>query len=130
NDQRAAGVCDAAPADPAAAAGQACDMPAVSDRQPGDGDSEPLVDNVKDPEGVVAADGQQAGARAFDVQALLDRQFVAGQGNGLAVEAGSEDNRIAALGVLDGIAERARSAVDVVEDGQRAGGGSIFEHFE
>ena len=69
--------------------------PAVGDRQAGDGDGEPFVD-VEDPVGVVAADGQQARARPLDVQALLDRQLVAGQRDRLAREAGSEDDRVAA----------------------------------
>src|SRR6516165_1793461 len=46
--------------------------PATFDRQARDGDGESLAD-VEGPELIAAADGQQAGARPFDVQALLDR---------------------------------------------------------
>jgi hypothetical protein len=42
---------------------------AVGDRQPGDGHCHPAGD-AEDPAGVVAADGQVVGARAFDIKAL------------------------------------------------------------
>src|SRR5262249_54071666 len=73
---RAAGVQEAAA--PAIPPG-----PAVGDRQPGDGHGEPFGD-VEDPVDVLAADGQQVRSGPLDVQALVDRQLVAGQGDGLA----------------------------------------------
>src|SRR5205807_10326938 len=93
---------------------------AISDGQAVDRDSEPLVD-VKHPVLVVAADGQEAGARPLDVQALVNRQLVAGQGDGLAVEAGIEPDRVAVLGVADRVPQGAGPAVVVVQDRQRAG---------
>src|SRR5205823_14410058 len=98
--QGAAGVQDGAPAAPAAESAAAA--PAVGDGQAGDGDGEPLVDDVEHPERVAAADGQLVRPRPLDVQALLDRQFVAGQGDGLTVEAGCEDDRVAAVDGGDG----------------------------
>ena len=89
----------------------------MCDHQPGDGHSEPFVD-VEDPVGIVAADGQQAGAWPLDIEAFLDRQLVAGQRDRLAVEAGGKDDRVAALRAGDGIAERARPFVERVQDGQ------------
>src|SRR5207245_1206629 len=75
-------------------------------------------------------DGQLVGARPLDVQTLLDRQLVAGQGDGLAVEAGREDDGVAVLGVADRVPQGAGPGVVVVQDRQRAGKASIFEDFE
>src|SRR5262249_26277004 len=83
---------------------------AVSECQSVDGDAVAAVD-IKDPVGIVATDREQARARSFDVHAIVDRDLVAGQSDGLAVEAGSEDDHVAALGPLDRVPERARSAV-------------------
>ena len=94
------GVQDGAPA--AAAAEPPAAAPAVGDGQAGDGDGQPLVDDVEDPERVVAADGQLVGAGPLDVQALPDRQLVAGHRDGLADEAGGEDDRVAVVSAGDG----------------------------
>src|SRR5262249_20708015 len=80
--QRRAGVQAASPL--------AVGRPAVFDRQSGDGDRDRLLvlTDVKDAAGVVAADGQQAGAGSFNIQALADGQLATGQRDGLAVTAG------------------------------------------
>src|SRR5262249_6950116 len=51
---------------------------------------------------VFATDGQQPGARAVDGQVLADDQLAAGQRDGLASEAGVEDDRVPAGGVGGG----------------------------
>src|SRR5205807_1585528 len=102
---------------------------AIGDGQPVDHDSEPLVD-VKHPVLVVAADGQEAGARPLDVQALINRQLVAGQGDCLAVKTGGEDERVSILGFGDRVPQRPRPLVKVVQDGQRAGNRADFKGFE
>lgn len=99
--------------DAAAPAPLAIVNPAVRNGETGEGNAMSPAD-VKDTEGVVAADGQPARPRPFDVQALADRDLVAGQGDGLAIEAGSEDDCIAALGVGNRIPQRASSAIEVV----------------
>ena len=69
-------------------------------------------------------------ARIGDVEALLDRQLVAGQRDGLAVEAGGEDDAVAVPGAAQGVPERPGPGVEVVQDRQRAEGGPVFEGFE
>src|SRR5262249_44002052 len=83
--------------------------PTIFDPQAGDrdGDRFLVLTNVKAPAGVVAADGQQAGARALDVQALANRQVAACQGDRLAAQAGGEDDRVPAAGGLDRRPQRA-----------------------
>src|SRR6516225_9363364 len=66
----------------------------------------------------------------LNVHALVDRQLIAGQSDGLAVEAGSEDDRVAALRAGDDIAERARPLIERVEDRQRAEDGATLEALE
>src|SRR5260370_34423185 len=68
DDSQAAGIVDAGP----------LSGPAVSDRQAGDRHRRPAPADVKDPAGVVAADGQLVRAWAVDVQALVDQQLPAG----------------------------------------------------
>src|SRR5262245_2565648 len=81
----------------------------------------------KHPAGVIAADGQQTGARSLDVEVLLDGQFTAGQSDRLACEAGRKDDRVVAVRGVDGVSQRAGSAVEVVQDRQRAERGPIPE---
>src|SRR5207302_8193069 len=96
----------------------------------GDGDCFLVLADVKYPAGVVAADGQQTGARPLDVQALADGQLAAGQRDRLAVQARCEDDRVAAVGFLDRVPQRPRPLVERVQDGQGAGSGAVFEDFE
>src|SRR5437879_3793449 len=58
------------------------------------------------------------------------RQLVAGEGDGLAVEAGVEDDRVAAAGGLDRIPQGPGPFVEVVRHRKGAGNGPIFEAFE
>src|SRR5262249_16803760 len=104
NGQVGAGVEDGA------TPGRRTDHPAVGDRQAGDGGRPPGAD-VKEPAGVVAAEGQLIGARALDVQVLAERQLAAGQGDGLAAQAGVEDDLVTALGVGDYRPQRPVAAV-------------------
>jgi hypothetical protein len=51
--------------------------PAMGDRQAGEVYGDPTAADVENPTGVIAADGQAAGARADDAQAVGDVQFAA-----------------------------------------------------
>src|SRR5262249_61241647 len=102
------------------------------DRQAGDSDGYRflVLADIKDPVGVVAADGQETGTRPFDIQTLANGQFAAGQDNRLAVEAGGEGDGVAAVGVLDRGPQRASPAVEVVGHGQGAEDGTFLEPFQ
>ena len=102
----------------------------MGNRQAGDPDGEPFADDVEDPERVVAANGQQARSRPLDVQALLDRQLIAAESNGPAVQAGIEPDRVAVVGVADGVPQGPGPAVEVVQDRERAGHVAAFEQFQ
>ena len=102
---------------------------AVGDGQASDRDGEPLA-NVKDPELIVAADDQQASAGPLDVQAVVDRQLAASQRDGLAVQAGSKDDRVAALGGFDRVPQRPSPTIKIIRDRQRTRNGAVFEEFK
>src|SRR5262249_40530420 len=116
--QGAADVQDAS----AGANGFAAASQTIFNRQAGDGDRNRflVLADIKDPAGVVAADGQETGTRPFDIQTLANGQFAAGQDNRLAVESGREDDRVAAAGSLDRGPQGAGAAVEVVGHGQGA----------
>src|SRR5262249_2119573 len=73
---------------------------ALRDGQASDGDGVALRD-IEDAVGAVAANGQQACPWSLDVQVLVDGDLVRRERDGLAVEAGIEDDRIAAVGAGD-----------------------------
>src|SRR5262249_18217438 len=104
----------------------------VFNRQAGNGDGDRLLvlADIKDPAGLVAADGQQAGARSFNIHALAYGQLAAGQRDGLAVQAGSEDDGVAILGLADEVAQRPGTLVQGVGDRQGAENRAVFEYFE
>src|SRR5262249_7993762 len=111
NIQGAAGIQDAT----ATSRGLTAPRAAMSNRKTGDGDGESRVDG----EGavrVVAADGQQVSARTLDVQALGDRQLVAGQSDCPTIEARSKNDRVAVLGLGNGVPQRPRTLIEGIED--------------
>src|SRR5262249_3611760 len=70
---------------------------AIGNFQPSNGHVGPAASEIKNPAGVIAADGQLVGARAEDAQALVDEQLAARQCDGLAVETGVEDDPVPAV---------------------------------
>src|SRR5262249_61301348 len=52
--------------------------------------------DLKDPAGVVAADGQPAGARPVDGQIVCDAQLTAGQGDGAVTSRSGEADQVGA----------------------------------
>ncbi len=87
----------------------------VSDGQPGEGHAGAAA-HVKDPAGVVTADGQVLSPQPLDVQALADGQLAARQRDGLIFQAVSEDNRVAAARGGDGGPQRPWPAVGRTRD--------------
>src|SRR5262249_52513688 len=120
--QTAAGVHDGA-------AAVAPEDPAIGERQPGDGDRHAAADG-KDLAGLVAADGQLVGPQALDVEALGEGQLAASQRDGLAVEAGVEDDLIPALGGGDHCPQRPVAAVGWARDRPGARYSPLFEGFD
>src|SRR5262249_11787447 len=104
------------------------DHKTVGNGQAGNRNSRPALD-VEDAAGVVAADGQLAGARPLDVHTLIDGEL-AGQRDGFAVEAGGEADLSAALSGGDLGPQRAGAVVQAVQHGQRAGQPAVFEGFK
>src|SRR5262249_50463118 len=105
---------------------------AIADGQAGQRDLH-VGGDFQDTRVEAGADGQLSGARALDVQALVDEQLPAGQRDALAPQTVFEGDGVAALRVGDLIAQRAgrgRGGVQVVGDGQRAGHVAAFEDFD
>src|SRR5262249_3172788 len=83
---------------------------AAGQRQAGDGDGVAGAAEVEEAVGAVAADGDDAGAWAVDLQALFDVDDPGRQGDG-AGEAGGEGHGVAGRGRADDLAQRAGAAV-------------------
>src|SRR5262249_24885094 len=88
------------------------------------------VSNVEYAGGVIGTDRFGSSWGPLDGQALVDRQFAARQGDGLAGEAGVEGNRVAALGGGDLAPEVTGPAVVDVGNDQRAAHPAIVERFQ
>ena len=104
----------------------------IRDRQPGDGDRRPAAD-TEDPALVVAADGQQVGARAVDGQVIRDAQLAAAQGDRAEQPVGEVDGvgaGVVGVGVQDRLAQRAVAGVGQVQDREGAGDRAVLQRFE
>jgi hypothetical protein len=93
---------------------------AVGNRQVADCHVARAAADPEDAPLIVTADGQSIGAGALNVQALVDPEIVACQGDGLARETGREADGVAGLCGGDLRSQRADPAVGSGADGQRA----------
>src|SRR5262249_31775729 len=72
---------------------------AAGERQAADGDVESAgTGHVKEAAGVIAAEGEQAGPRSLDGEALVDSDLTGAEGDGLAVQRRVEGDDIAGGG--------------------------------
>jgi hypothetical protein len=71
-----------------------------------------------------------ARAEALDIQALVEGQLAAGQGDGLAFERFGEPDRGAAICGSDRIPQGAGPTIEVVQDRQRAEHSAILKVLE
>ena len=88
--------------------------------------------DVEDPAGVVAADGQPAGARAVDPQVVRDAQLPARQGDRAPQPVGEGDDVGTGVGVggRDRRPQRAEAAVGEVADREGAEDDAILQLFD